>query len=178
MSPTCSSSWGLTTQWELSHWSATCSLPSPTGALDRSCGCHWRHWTVPPRRSQTSSLHLWDSPPTLWCLRTRTENKITAVCSTGIPTLLWIYHWSWQKKVQINWQTSADTFRIWPQKVTHGSIVGNFLFSVNGPDLVQRLDGRRQTTVHAEDLKNRRANKLGWSDGLLEISKTLYRVNV
>lgn len=30
--------------------------------------------------------------------------------------------------------------------------MGHFLFSVYGSDLVQRLDGRRQATVHTEDL--------------------------
>lgn len=32
--------------------------------------------------------------------------------------------------------------------------MGNLLFSVNGPDLVQCLDGGRQATMHAEDLKD------------------------
>lgn len=72
---TCSSSWVLTTQWALFRWSATCSPPWPTGVLDRSCGCHLQHWTGPPRHSQTSSQHLWDSHPTLWCLRKRRSVK-------------------------------------------------------------------------------------------------------
>lgn len=67
--PTCSSSWVLTTLWALSHWSATCSPPWPAGVLDRSCGCRWLHWTVPPRHFRTGIQHLWGSPPTLWCLR-------------------------------------------------------------------------------------------------------------
>ena len=70
---TCSSSWVLTTQWALSRWSAICSPPWPAGVLDRSCGCHWQHWTGPPHHFQTSIQHLWDSPPILWCLRAGKE---------------------------------------------------------------------------------------------------------
>lgn len=33
--------------------------------------------------------------------------------------------------------------------------MGHFLFSVNGPDLVQCLDGWRQATMHTEDLKDK-----------------------
>lgn len=66
---TCSSSWVLTTLWVLSHWSATCSPPWPADVLGISCGYRWRHWTGPPRHSQTSNQHLWDSPPNLSCLR-------------------------------------------------------------------------------------------------------------
>lgn len=51
-----------------------------------------------------------------------------------------------------------DTFGIGPQEVAHGSVVGHFLFSVNGSDLVQCLDGRRQAAVHAEDLQQKQRN--------------------
>lgn len=33
--------------------------------------------------------------------------------------------------------------------------MGNFLFPVNGADLVQCLNGGRQAAVHAEDLRNK-----------------------
>lgn len=48
------------------------------------------------------------------------------------------------------------TFRVGPQEVTHGPVMGNFLFSVNGPNLVQCLDGGGQAAVHTEDLKDRK----------------------
>lgn len=88
--PTCSSSWVLTTQWARSHWSATCSPPWPAGVLDRSCGYHWQRWTGPPRRSQTSSQHLWDSPPTQWCLRERRSEwwKSASNMATGLETVV------------------------------------------------------------------------------------------
>lgn len=48
-----------------------------------------------------------------------------------------------------------NTFRIRPQEVTHGPVVRYFLFSVDGPNLVQGLDGWRQATMHTEDLKDK-----------------------
>lgn len=65
---TCSSSWAPTTRWARSRWSATCTPPWPAGERGRSCGCRWRRWTGPPRRFQTGSRRLWDSPPTQWYL--------------------------------------------------------------------------------------------------------------
>lgn len=44
------------------------------------------------------------------------------------------------------------TFWVRPQEVTHGPVMGHLLFSVNGSDLVQCLNGGRQATVHTEDL--------------------------
>lgn len=73
---TCSSSWVLTTRWARSHWSATCSPPWLAGEPDRSCGCRWRRWTGLQRHSRTGSQHLWDSPPSQWCLG---EEKINQV---------------------------------------------------------------------------------------------------
>lgn len=52
---------------------------------------------------------------------------------------------------------NSNTFRIGPQEVTHGPVMGHFLFSVNGSDLVQRLDGWRQATVHTENLHKQRS---------------------
>ena len=58
------------------------------------------------------------------------------------------------------------TFRVWPQEVTHGPIMGHLLFSVNGPDLVQSLDGGRQAAVHTEDLRRREEfNQIRWWSG-------------
>ena len=45
------------------------------------------------------------------------------------------------------------TFRVRPQQVTHGPVVGHFLLPVDGSNLVQGLNGRRQAAVHAEDLE-------------------------
>lgn len=48
------------------------------------------------------------------------------------------------------------TFRVGPQEVAHGAIMGHFLFPVDGSDLVQRLDGRRQAAMHTKDLHTNR----------------------
>lgn len=44
------------------------------------------------------------------------------------------------------------TFRVRPEQVTHRPVMGHLLLSVNGPDLVQGLDGGGETPVHTEDL--------------------------
>lgn len=66
----------LTIRWARSHWSATCSPPWLAGEPDRSCGCRWRRWTGLPRHSRTGSQHLWDSPPSQWCLGKEKINKV------------------------------------------------------------------------------------------------------
>lgn len=48
---------------------------------------------------------------------------------------------------------TALTFRVRPQEVTHGSIMGYLLLPVNRPDLVQGLDGRGEAPMHTEDLE-------------------------
>lgn len=48
---------------------------------------------------------------------------------------------------------AALTFRVRPQEVTHGSIMGHLLLPVNCPDLVQGLDGRGEAPMHTEDLE-------------------------
>lgn len=48
---------------------------------------------------------------------------------------------------------TAITFRVRPQEVTHGSIMGHLLLPVNRPDLVQGLDGRGEAPMHTEDLE-------------------------
>mmetsp|Transcript_96302 Transcript_96302/g.171084 ORF Transcript_96302/g.171084 Transcript_96302/m.171084 type:complete len:257 (+) Transcript_96302:63-833(+) len=52
------------------------------------------------------------------------------------------------------WRNSpaASVVRIGPQKVTHRSFVWNFLYSVQLTDVVQGVQGRRDATVHADDL--------------------------
>lgn len=44
------------------------------------------------------------------------------------------------------------TFRVGPEEVAHRAIMGHFLFPVDGSDLVQRLNGGRQATMHTKDL--------------------------
>ena len=41
---------------------------------------------------------------------------------------------------------------IGPEQVAHGSVVRHFLLPVYGPDLIERLNGRREAAVNAEDL--------------------------
>lgn len=45
-----------------------------------------------------------------------------------------------------------DVFRVTPNKVTKGSLVGNLLGARNDADLVQGADFRAQATVHTEHL--------------------------
>lgn len=47
---------------------------------------------------------------------------------------------------------AAAIVGVGPQKVAHGSLMGNFLDTVQGSDVVQSIDARRQTTVETEDL--------------------------
>lgn len=48
---------------------------------------------------------------------------------------------------------TLSVLRIGPEKVAHGTIVGDLLLPINCADLVQGLDGGGKTTVDAEDLK-------------------------
>jgi len=45
-----------------------------------------------------------------------------------------------------------DLLRIGPEQVAHGALVRHLLLAVDGADLVQSGDRRRQAAVHAEDL--------------------------
>lgn len=49
----------------------------------------------------------------------------------------------------------ALTFRVGPEQITHGPVMRHLLLSVNCPDLVQGLDGRGETPMHAKDLQGR-----------------------
>lgn len=46
----------------------------------------------------------------------------------------------------------ASVVGVGPEQVAHGSFVGYFLNSVNRTDVVERVDGRGESTVQAEDL--------------------------
>jgi len=41
-------------------------------------------------------------------------------------------------------------FWVGPEQVTHGTVVGDLLLAVDGANVVEGLDGGRQTAVHAE----------------------------
>lgn len=47
---------------------------------------------------------------------------------------------------------TGPTLGVGPEEVAHGTVVGHLLLAVDGADLVQRLDGRREAPVHAKDL--------------------------
>jgi hypothetical protein len=42
--------------------------------------------------------------------------------------------------------------RVRPKKITHRAFVRDFLHAVDGPNMVEGVDGRRETTVETEDL--------------------------
>lgn len=56
---------------------------------------------------------------------------------------------------------SAAVIRVGPQQITHWTFVRHLLDTVDGADVVQRVDGWRQTTVQAEDLEDRVAKRAG-----------------
>jgi hypothetical protein len=47
---------------------------------------------------------------------------------------------------------AASIIRVGPKQIADGSLVRNFLNSVELSDLIKRVDRRRETTVEAEDL--------------------------
>ncbi len=47
---------------------------------------------------------------------------------------------------------TAAIIRIRPEQIAHGSFVGHLLDSVEGADVVERVDAGREPTVQAEDL--------------------------
>ena len=47
---------------------------------------------------------------------------------------------------------ATSVVRVGPEEVTHGTLVRNLLQPVQGSDVVQGVDTRRQTAVEAEDL--------------------------
>lgn len=53
-----------------------------------------------------------------------------------------------------SWRYPPPTsiIRIRPQQIAHRALVRNFLNSVEGSDVIQRIDTRRETTVQAENL--------------------------
>lgn len=65
---TCSSSWVQTRQLVRCCWNAICSPPWPIDGHGRSCQCHLCHWIVPLHQTQTDTLLLLGSHPTLECL--------------------------------------------------------------------------------------------------------------
>lgn len=53
------------------------------------------------------------------------------------------------------------TFRIRPEKITHGAVMRHLQFTVDGSDLVEGLNARRETPVYAENLKMKNQIKTG-----------------
>lgn len=147
-----SSSLEQTKQSEPSRWSATCSLPSLVDVLDKWGRHHWPDWTAPQRRFRTSSQHPEDSHPSLVCL----DEKVTTFQVHNRRTF--VLKWMCRKKC------CWVTFWIGPQQVAHGTVVGHFLFSVDGADLVKSLDWRRKSTVHTEYLKTQNVYCCRWTD--------------
>lgn len=47
---------------------------------------------------------------------------------------------------------AAPTFRIGPQQVAHGPVVGHLELAIYGPNLIKGLYAGREAAVHAEDL--------------------------
>lgn len=53
---------------------------------------------------------------------------------------------SWRESPTVNF------FGIRPEEIAHGSIVRDLLFSIDGSDLIERVDGGTESTVDAKDL--------------------------
>ena len=50
---------------------------------------------------------------------------------------------------------NISTFRIWPEKITHGSIMRHFLLAVDGANLIKGLYGWWEATMYTEYLHNK-----------------------
>ena len=66
--------------------------------------------------------------------------RLRNVLSKRIPSSSWTY------------APPTPIVRVAPQQIAHGPFMRNFLYPVQRPNVVQRIDARRQSAVQAEDL--------------------------
>lgn len=109
------------------------------------------HHVTPKQIASTSGTH--PPPCGVWGREDQSGEDSVTECQFSLYYAK--YHFFQCSQAVFKWLDRMYTFRVWPQEITHGPIVGHFLFPVNGPDLVQCLDGRWQATVHTEDLNDR-----------------------
>jgi len=58
-----------------------------------------------------------------------------------------------EEETSASWADSETWSFVWitPHEIAHCSIVGNFLLSIDGSNLIERGNGRTETSVNAED---------------------------